>query len=59
VATIGQGSTTTASAIGALGDRAARGSGGAFGYLLGDLHGNAACAFGASGYISDAFAYDA
>jgi hypothetical protein len=59
VVAITAGSTTTASAIDALGDRVATGSGGSFGYLLADLHGNTACAFGASGLISDAFAYDA
>ena len=59
VVAITAGSTTTVSAIDALGDRVATGSAGSFGYLLADLHGNTACAFGASGLISDAFAYDA
>jgi hypothetical protein len=46
VVAISSGSTTTLSAIDAAGDRVASGSGGAFGYLLADLHGNTACAFG-------------
>jgi hypothetical protein len=51
--------TTTLSAIDAIGDRVATSAGGSSGYLLADLHGNAAGAFGAAGTsISDAFAYD-
>ncbi|MGD0015882.1 MAG: RHS repeat-associated core domain-containing protein [Bryobacteraceae bacterium] len=60
VVAIKSGSTTTISAIDALGSRVATSSGGAFGYLLGDLHGNQAAAFNQAGTaVSDAFAYDA
>ena len=60
VVAISSGSTTTTSAIDAVGDRVATASGGSFGYLLADLHGNMAAAFNAAGTsFSDAFAYDA
>ena len=57
---ITSGGSTTTSAIDAVGDRVATASGGSFGYLLADLHGNMAAAFNAAGTsFSDAFAYDA
>jgi RHS repeat-associated protein len=60
VVKISSNSTTTLSAIDALGSRVATSSGASFGYLLGDLHGNQAAAFNAAGTaVSDAFAYDA
>jgi RHS repeat-associated protein len=60
VVAISSNSTTTSSAIDALGSRVATSSGATFGYLLGDLHGNQAAAFNAAGTaVSDAFAYDA
>ncbi len=57
---ITSGSTTTVSAIDAVGDRVATGSGGAVGFLLPDLHGNTAAALNSTcTSITDAFAYDA
>jgi RHS repeat-associated protein len=54
------GSTTTLSAIDAVGNRVATGSGGAVGFLLPDLHGNTAGALNSTcTAITDAFAYDA
>jgi YD repeat-containing protein len=51
---------TTTSAIDAVGNRVATGSGGAFGFLLPDLHGNTAGALNSTcTAITDAFAYDA
>jgi RHS repeat-associated protein len=59
VVAITTGSTITKSAIDAVGDRVATASGGSFGYLLPDLHGNGAAAFDSGGAsVSDAFAYD-
>jgi hypothetical protein len=57
---IASGSTTTLSAIDAVGNRVATGSGGAVGFLLPDLHGNTAGALNSTcTSITDAFAYDA
>jgi hypothetical protein len=52
--------TTTLSAIDAVGNRVATGSGGASGFLLPDLHGNTAGALNSTcTSITDVFAYDA
>jgi YD repeat-containing protein len=57
---ISTGSTTTLSAIDAVGNRIATAGGGAVGFLLPDLHGNTAGALNAAATsITDAFAYDA
>jgi RHS repeat-associated protein len=57
---ITSGSTTTLSAIDAVGNRVATGSGGAVGFLLPDLHGNTAAALNSTcTAVTDAFAYDA
>jgi RHS repeat-associated protein len=54
------GSTTTTSAIDAVGNRVATASGGAVGFLLPDLHGNTAGALNSTcTALTDAFAYDA
>ena len=57
---ITSGSTTTVSAIDAVGNRVATWSGGASGFLLPDLHGNTAGALNSTcTSITDVFAYDA
>jgi hypothetical protein len=61
VIAITSGSTTTLSAIDAVGNRVATAAGGgAFGFLLPDLHGNTTGALNSTcTSITDAFAYDA
>ncbi len=57
---ISSASSTTPSAIDAVGDRVATRGGGAVGFLLPDLHGNTAGALNStSTAVTDAFAYDA
>ena len=60
VINITSGSTTTLSAIDAVGNRVATAAGGAVGFLLPGLHGNTAGALNSTcTAITDAFAYDA
>jgi RHS repeat-associated protein len=60
VVAIAAGGVTTSSAIDAVGNRVATASGGAYGYLLPDLHGNQIAAINsACTALTDAFAYDA
>ena len=57
---IGTSAGVTTSAIEAVGNRVATGSGGSSGFLLPDLHGNTAGALNSTATsITDAFAYDA
>ena len=60
VVSIASSLATTVSAIDAVGNRVATGSGGGYGFLVADLHGNTAGAMNATcTAITDAFSYDA